>query len=129
MAQELRPNIPRIKSVPDLVRKEAVAALISLLAVCLLAACLDAPLQGPANPASAPVEQIKAPWIFVGIQQALRYLPPLLAGVLLPFGAVLTLSCLPYLRAREQHGSRVLGAFFFGMLFLSISLTLWGYWS
>ena len=97
--------------------------------MCVLAAFLDAPLQGPANTESPPFEGIKAPWIFVGVQQALRYFSPFMAGVLAPFAAMLVLACLPYLHASGRRSSQAIKALFFGILLVSISLTLWGYLS
>ena len=88
-------------SVPDLLRKEVLAAVLSISAVALLSAWLDAHLQGPADIAGIPPEHVKAPWIFVGIQQMLRWWPPWLAGVLLPAAALVTLAVIPVL---PRHG-------------------------
>jgi len=123
--RDSRANSPRIKSVPDLVRKEALAAIIGLAAVCLLSALLDAPLQGPADVGGLPASDVKAPWIFVGIQQVLKFLPALLAGVLLPLAAVLLVGAIPYLP--ERRGLRSL--IFFGTALTGLVLTIWGYLS
>jgi quinol-cytochrome oxidoreductase complex cytochrome b subunit len=129
MEQAPIPHVPRIKSLPDLVRKEVLAALISLLTVCLLSAVLDAPLEGPARTGSVPAEQIKAPWIFLGIQQMLRFYPPFLAGVLVPALALTMIACLPYLAGRQQPRATAVRVLFFGVMSLSVLLTLWGYLS
>lgn len=125
MNQVNRTSGTRIKSVPDLVRKEALAAVIALSAVCLLSALLDAPLQGPADPGGLAASDVKAPWIFVGIQQILKFLPALLAGVLLPLAAVLLVGAIPYLP--ERRGLRSL--IFFGTALTVLILTIWGYLS
>jgi len=113
----------RIKAFPDLVRKEAQAAVFALVGVCLLSAILEAPLAGPADPSGAPEQIVKAPWIFVGIQQMLRYLPPVLAGIALPFAALLIATVVPYLPA----GRKTVAAVFFSVIAIGAVLTLWGY--
>lgn len=118
-----RTNVPRIKSVPDLVRKECLGALVALVLVCTLSVALDAPLQGPADPTGIPAERIKAPWIFVGIQQMLRFLSPFLAGVLVPACAVIVVASLPFL----PSGRTTLWIVFFGIVVGTVVLTIWGY--
>ena len=120
-----RSSGPRIKSVPDLVRKEVLAAVIALAAMCLLSALLDAPLQGPADVGGLAASDVKAPWIFVGIQQILKYLPALVAGVLFPLAAVLLVGLIPYLP--EKRGLRSL--VFFATALTVLILTIWGYLS
>ena len=86
------PKINRVKTVPDLVAKELIALLSACSILILVSTFLDAPLGGPADPNALPMENVKAPWIFVGIQQMLRFLPPWLAGIFIPFMAILLLS-------------------------------------
>ena len=113
----------RINSVPHLTRKEWVALVLSLALVCVLAVLVDAPLQRPAVVGAIPAEHIKAPWIFVGIQYMLRFLPPFLAGVLLPVVAFLVVACIPFL----PLGRKTRWIIFFGILGTAAGLTLWGY--
>jgi len=115
-----------IPSVPDLLRKEVLAAVLSLCAIVLLSVALDAPLQAPADPSGMPPEHVKAPWIFVGIQQMLRYLPALIAGVLLPLAAVAITAVLPNATTRKPRVPILL--FFTVWLFLGL-VTLWGYFA
>jgi len=110
--------------VPDLLRKEVLAAALSLCAILLLSGALDAPLQAPADPTGMPPEHVKAPWIFVGIQQMLRYLPAVIAGVLLPLAAVAITAILPNLTTRKPRASVLL---FFAVWLLLGLATLWGY--
>lgn len=114
---------PRIRTFPDLVRKEALAALVSLAAVALLSALADAPIDAAADLSGMPSEQVKAPAIFVGIQQMLRYLPSLAAGVILPLVGLLLLALVPFLPQKRT----ALGLLFFGTVLTALALTLWGY--
>ncbi|MFH1115985.1 MAG: hypothetical protein V1792_18895 [Pseudomonadota bacterium] len=120
-----RVTVPRIKTFPDLVRKEVLAAGIALAAVWLLSALFDAPLQGPADAAGSAASDVKAPWIFVGIQQVLKFLPALLAGVLLPLAAVLLVCAIPYVPENRLLRPLV----FFGTMLTVVVLTIWGYLS
>jgi quinol-cytochrome oxidoreductase complex cytochrome b subunit len=123
--QEPSNQTRRIRSVPDLVRKEGLAALIALAAVGLLSVLTDAPIEGPADPSGLATEHVKAPWIFVGIQQMLRYLPPILAGIAIPVGVLLALALLPY-AYRKRILTRVL---FWGIVAAVVILTVWGYFA
>ena len=123
MNQESSNQVRRIRSVPDLLRKEGLAALIALAAVGLLSALVDAPLDGPADPSGLAAEHVKAPWIFVGIQQMLRYFPPILAGIAIPLGVLLALALVPYAYGKRTP-TRVV---FFGAAATVVVLTVWGY--
>jgi len=114
---------PRIKCAPDLIRKECVALVLSLAVVCLLGALVDAPLERPADPGGIPADNVKAPWVFVGIQYLLRFLPPFIAGVLLPIAALLFMAGIPFL----PIGRKARRILFFGLLGAAVILTVWGY--
>ena len=116
-----------IRSVPHLVRREILAAFIALAVLGLVSALFNAPLQGPADPSGIPAEDVKAPWIFVGIQQALRYLPALIAGILLPLVAVAALAVTPFLPRETPFQRKALWTLVFGTVLVSLSLTVWGY--
>lgn len=117
---------PTVRSTPDLVRKEALAALGALAAVCLVSALFDAPVEGPADPQGMPPEHVKAPWIFVGIQQMLRWWSPWLAGVVVPVAAVVVLAVIPF-AARSGITRTIVAVAFFLVVVLACALTLWGY--
>jgi hypothetical protein len=114
----------RIKTFPDLVRKEAFAALVATMAVFLISAVLDAPIGGPADSSGIPAENVKAPWIFVGIQQMLRYFPAMVAGVLVPVAALLALIAIPFISAKHKLPMRII---FFAIILISVAVTVWGY--
>jgi len=54
-------------------------------------------------PDAAP-EIVRGPWFFVGIQQLLRWLPPLLAGVVIPAAALGLLWAIPMARGGARRG-------------------------
>jgi hypothetical protein len=110
--------------VPNLVRKEALAALAAGALMCLLSAVLDAPLEGPADAGGIPSHTVKAPWIFLGIQQLLRFLPTGLAGIILPLTALAGLAVIPWVPSGKRGSA---AALFFGIVLISSVLTLWGF--
>ncbi len=81
---------------PHLLVRHAVASLAVLLFVLVVALLFNAPLKEIANPAVTPNPE-KAPWYFVGLQELLSLLHPMIAGVLLPTLLVGGLIVLPYI--------------------------------
>ena len=64
----------------------------------------QAPLEQIANPLVT-TDPAKAPWYFVGLQELLEHMHPLLAGIIIPGILVLYLMALPYLdHARTNAG-------------------------
>jgi len=109
------------------VQKEALAAMLALVVMCLVSTFADAPVQGPADPSGIAAEHVKAPWIFVGIQQMLRYFPPFLAGVAVPLAGFLLIALVPFLPARSPFQRSLLRVLIFGVLLATVMVTLWGY--
>ncbi|MEW6532208.1 MAG: hypothetical protein AB1473_15340 [Thermodesulfobacteriota bacterium] len=122
-------QLPRVKATPDLVQKEALAAMLALVVLCLVSSLADAPVQGPADPSGIAAEDVKAPWIFVGIQQMLRYFPPFFAGVAVPLAGFLLIMLVPYIPARSPFQRSLLRLLIFGVLLVTTVVTLWGYLS
>lgn len=83
----------------------------------------DAPIERPADPNGIPPENVKAPWIFLGVQQALKWMPAEIAGVILPVIALITLTLMPYLRLNSIPKSLL----FAGTIIIIVVLTVWGY--
>jgi len=119
----LMTKISKIRTVPHLVRKEIVALLAGCAVLILFSAFFDAPMGGMANPSGVPVENVKAPWIFVGIQEMLKTLSPELAGLIIPLVTFLLVSAIPFLRMRRSL-EFMMFALILGMASM---LTLWGY--
>ncbi len=90
---------------PHLLVRHAVASLGVLLFVLAVSLVFDAPLREIANPMSTPNPE-KAPWYFVGLQELLSHLHPMIAGVLLPGLIVIGLVALPYIDRNPQKRAR-----------------------
>jgi hypothetical protein len=128
-AQTQAPKNPNIRTVPALLQNEIVAALISLAVLCVISGLFDAPIEGPADPRGIPGDHVKAPWIFVGIQQLLKWLPPFIAGVLIPVAVMAALPVIPYTSPERGRVPLAVKLLFVGLLAASCVLTLWGYLS
>ena len=91
---------------PHLLVRHVVVALGVAATVLALGVAFVAPLRGLANPNLTP-EPAKAPWYFAGLQELLSHFDPLVAGILVPGGAVLVLvlAC-PTSIATRRHEAR-----------------------
>jgi hypothetical protein len=76
-----------------LLAKEGLATLLAL-ALLVLAAALY-PLEPVGSQAQS--GQAAAPWLFLGLQELLRHLPALVAGLAIPLAALLFYAALPWL--------------------------------
>ena len=85
----------RLTTIPHLVRRELVFALVWLAVLFFWAALVPAPLEGIANPDVSP-NPAKAPWYFLGIQELLLHFHPVVAGILIPSIALGALFLLPF---------------------------------
>ena len=85
----------------DLLFREMIA--IEMLAVVLVGLALvwNAPLEQLADPLHT-ANPAKAPWYFTGLQELLHYLPPFVAGVILPTLIVLALIVVPFFHVNIQ---------------------------
>lgn len=80
---------------PNLLVPEFISAIGLTVMLCVISAVQDAPLLLIADPDVAE-NPAKAPWYFLGLQEALHYFPPVIAGVLFPTLALLGLMVIPY---------------------------------
>jgi quinol-cytochrome oxidoreductase complex cytochrome b subunit len=106
-----------------LLKREILLAAVTLSAVFLLSAMLDAPLNAPISSEGLTPENVKAPWIFLGVQQLLKRLPPMFAGVFIPALFLAWALALPFLPERAQSLG---GSFFLALLAGYAALTIWG---
>lgn len=94
-------------SFPIVLLWEIVLLLGVTLAIFLFSLIKQAPLEEIANPLVT-TDPAKAPWYFVGLQELLEHMHPLLAGVIIPTALVLFLIALPYI----DHSRADAGAWF-----------------
>ncbi|MBU1349328.1 hypothetical protein KJ781_04645 [Patescibacteria group bacterium] len=76
-----------------LLAKEGLATLLALALLALAAAVY--PLEPVGS--EAKTGQAAAPWLFLGLQELLRHLPAMIAGLLIPLAALLLYAALPWL--------------------------------
>ena len=113
---------------PHLIVRHVVVALGVATVVLALGVLFAAPLRGLANPNLTP-EPAKAPWYFAGLQELLSHFDPLVAGILVPMGSVLTLVLLPYIDRNPSTIARqrkVAIVIFSGLVVLAVVLTIVG---
>jgi quinol-cytochrome oxidoreductase complex cytochrome b subunit len=92
---ELRQDPARITRF-ELVRREALAALLAGSLLVLLATFFPAPLAPPIGETTGLGEAARAPWFFLWVQGMLRWGDPFVFGVLVPLGLLAILASLPY---------------------------------
>jgi hypothetical protein len=91
-------------SFPVVALLEALLLLGTTLVVFIVSLLRNAPLEELANP-NVTTNPAKAPWYFVGLQELLEHMHPLVAGVLVPTVLILFLIAIPYLdHSREGAG-------------------------
>ena len=95
--QAAEEKVPRA----ELVRKEALFALLAMAVLVFVSVFFDAPLGKPADFAPSDVH-IQAPWFFLWVQELLRLFPPFVAGVLVPIGLLVLLAILPFVEKRPN---------------------------
>jgi len=109
-----------------LVREFSFAALVTCLLL-LFAMVVDAPLGDMANPQLTP-QNVKAPWYFLGAQELLLHVPPLVAVFVLPLTVGFFLVLLPFVGNRAGKPGVVLRFIFLGGTLGLLILTITGIW-
>ncbi len=115
-------------SFPIVVLWELILLLAVTLIIFLFSIFKQAPLDEIANPMIT-ADPAKAPWYFVGLQELLEHMHPVVAGVLVPSVIVLFLLFVPYIDVSRQgvgvwfsskRGRRVA---FFSALYTAVVMT------
>jgi quinol-cytochrome oxidoreductase complex cytochrome b subunit len=123
-----RPVDDTVFTWPHLLVRHVVVALGTAAVVLILGVAFSAPLHGLANPNLTPASE-KAPWYFAGLQELLSHFDPLVAGILVPGGAVLIFLLLPYIDrnpdTRASH-RKVAIILFSVLLTIAVGLTVIG---
>jgi len=88
-------QMDKVYTWPHLLLVEFVALLAAGSLLLIASFFLDAPLGSLANPQEVPAIN-KAPWYFMGLQELLAYLHPMVAGVTLPGVFAVMLMAAPY---------------------------------
>ncbi len=86
-------------------REFIIAAVVAAVLV-FVSLVLPIPI-GPAANVSAGATDVRAPWIFLWVQQLLRVLPPLWAGIIVPLVALTALALVPFIDRRGGAGRAV----------------------
>lgn len=99
--EELPRRAEKVTTIPHLINKELVFALIWMAILLVWAIFIPAPLEGIANPAVSP-NPAKAPWYFMGIQELLLHFHPLVGAIIIPGIALTALALLPFYDVTTQ---------------------------
>jgi quinol---cytochrome c reductase cytochrome c subunit, bacillus type len=118
----------RVNVWPHLLVEEFVAMLILTAGLIVFSTFLNAPLRELANPNLTP-NPSKAPWYFLGLQELLRYLHPMIAGITIPTFILVGLAAVPFVDRNPsiKPGDRKIAITMFTILFMfGATLTIAG---
>jgi quinol-cytochrome oxidoreductase complex cytochrome b subunit len=90
-------QIEKVTTLPHLVSRELVFALVMSGLILIWSVWVNAPLEGAANPDISP-NPAKAAWYFMGLQELLLHFHPVFAAIVIPVLALGALVLLPYQR-------------------------------
>jgi quinol-cytochrome oxidoreductase complex cytochrome b subunit len=116
----------------DLVRREALAALLASIVLLALASLVPAPLAPPINPAG-PAAEARAPWFLLWVQRLVRIGDPFWLGVAVPAAVLIVLTAVPYVTPAPRpeelgrwfpRGGRLLQLLVAALLLAVAALTL-----
>lgn len=125
---EERLNDDTVFTWPHMLVRHVVVGLGVAATVLALGVLFAAPLKNIANPNLTP-EPAKAPWYFVGLQELLNHFDPLVAGILVPAGALVVLTLLPYIDrnpATEARHRKLAVCIFVIIVVTALALTVIG---
>jgi hypothetical protein len=118
----------RVNVWPHLLLEEFISLLVMSVFLIVFSAFVNAPLRELANYNLTP-NPSKAPWYFLGLQELLRYLHPMIAGVIIPTLILVGLMVVPFVdrNPSTKPGDRKLIITLFTMLFMfGATLTIIG---
>ncbi len=84
-----------VSTIPNLVAKEFVVAIVLIAFIFSLSIIFNAPLLEKANPTFSP-NPAKAPWYFLGIQELILHFHPLFSAIIIPSIILFAAIFLPY---------------------------------
>ncbi len=94
----------------DLVRREVRIMLIAGVIILAISFLFPAPIERPITQATTDIEDTRAPWFFLWVQQLLKFGDPFLWGVGIPTLSLVLMALLPYIL--PQAGEHELGRWF-----------------
>tara|TARA_B110000444_G_scaffold233296_1_gene242715 strand:- start:7948 stop:8844 length:897 start_codon:yes stop_codon:yes gene_type:complete len=99
--------VDKVNTWPHLMLPEFISLMVMMAFLIILSAILQAPLLEEANPNITP-NPAKAPWYFLGLQEALSYWDPQIAGVMIPLViGLIGFAAIPYIdRNKENNPSK-----------------------
>ncbi|MCK5916731.1 MAG: cytochrome b N-terminal domain-containing protein, partial [Deltaproteobacteria bacterium] len=102
------PTQPEIKlsARPHLFVREKAAAAVVMAALLYAAIFFNAPLGALANPGMTP-KMVKAPWYFIGFQELLIHVDPVVMVLVLPLLTAFFLLFFPFIKAENINGNRL----------------------
>jgi quinol-cytochrome oxidoreductase complex cytochrome b subunit len=95
-------EVTYLPSMPNLVVREFVVALVLIAFVMVLSILFNAPLLEKANPDFSP-NPAKAAWYFLGIQELLMHFHPFFAVLVFPILVLIALVLLPYYKFESKN--------------------------
>ncbi len=113
-------ELTRLPARPHLFVREKAAAAVVLAALLYAAIFFNAPLGMLANPGLTP-KTVKAPWYFIGLQELLIHVNPVVVVLVLPLLTISFLLFFPMVKADNVKGTKLVRLLFIG---LGLTLTL-----
>jgi quinol-cytochrome oxidoreductase complex cytochrome b subunit len=89
-----------VPSMPNLVFREFIVALVLIAVLFTISTLFNAPLREKANPVFS-MNPTKAPWYFSGVQELLMHFHPFFAAFIIPFSVAVFLAWIPFLKYGE----------------------------
>lgn len=86
----------------DLVRREVRIMLIAGVILLVISFLFPAPIERPITRATIDIEDTRAPWFFLWVQQLLKFGDPFLWGVVIPSLTLVMMALLPYALPQVQ---------------------------
>jgi quinol-cytochrome oxidoreductase complex cytochrome b subunit len=89
----------------DLVRREVTVMLVAGVILLVISLLFPAPIERPITQATVDIEDTRAPWFFLWVQQLLKFGDPFLWGVAAPMLGLVLMAFLPYVfpQATDQE--------------------------
>ena len=126
-----------VKVYPGLILKEIIVALFLIALIILFAIFFDAPMLDKANPLVSP-NPSKAPWYFMGVQELLIHLHPILVTLVIPLSLITFLFYTPYIKIDKEKtgswfysqkgGKIIILSIIFSTLLTSALIIIFEYW-